>query len=59
MRNSPRRSCTVRNFSLRREGLPANEQRTQFILPVVRNLNGRKLKMVNRVLQGPRERIGW
>src|ERR1039457_3826165 len=31
---------------LEEEGLPANEQRTQFILPVVRNLNGRKLKTV-------------
>jgi len=28
------------------EGLPANEQRTALILPVVRNLNGRKLKTV-------------
>jgi hypothetical protein len=31
---------------LEEEGLPANEQRMSFILPVVRNLNGKKLKTV-------------
>jgi hypothetical protein len=31
---------------LEEEGLPANEQRTAFILPVVRNLNGKQLKTV-------------
>jgi hypothetical protein len=31
---------------LEEEGLPANEQRTTFILPVVRNLNGKQLKTV-------------
>jgi hypothetical protein len=31
---------------LEEEGLPANEQRTTFILPVVRNLDGKQLKTV-------------
>jgi hypothetical protein len=49
---------------LEEEGLPTNDQRDEFILPVVRNLNGRKLKTVKLQegvdfkRQGPKPTLG-